>query len=64
MIRSKTLTIAESRFFAKINLTAQTRIRLKCSGNSIGGMTSANQGVDSTFERFLSRNDGQAVASF
>ena len=33
-------------------------------GNSIGGMTSANQGVDSTFERFLSRNDGQAVASF
>jgi prepilin-type N-terminal cleavage/methylation domain-containing protein/prepilin-type processing-associated H-X9-DG protein len=33
-------------------------------GNSIGGMTSANQGVDSTFERLLSRNDGQVVGDF
>jgi prepilin-type processing-associated H-X9-DG protein len=33
-------------------------------GNSISGMTSANQGCDSTFERFLSMNDGQPMASF
>ncbi len=33
-------------------------------GNSIGGMTSANQGVDSTFERLLSRNDGGVVGDF
>jgi hypothetical protein len=33
-------------------------------GNSIGGMSSANQGCDSTFEQFLSRNDGQPVGSF
>lgn len=33
-------------------------------GNSIGGMTSANQGVDSTFERFLSKDDGQPLGSF
>ena len=30
-------------------------------GNSIGGMSSANQGVDSTFERLLSMNDGQVL---
>ncbi len=33
-------------------------------GNSIGGMSSANQGVDSTLERLLSRNDGQPLGDF
>lgn len=33
-------------------------------GNSIGGMTSPNQGCDSTFERLLSRNDNQVVGDF
>ncbi len=33
-------------------------------GNSISGMTSPNQGVDSTFERLLSRNDNQVVGEF
>ncbi len=32
--------------------------------NSIGGMSSANQGVDSTFERLLSMNDGQVLGEF
>lgn len=30
-------------------------------GNSIGGMSSANQGVDSTLERLFSINDGQVL---
>jgi prepilin-type N-terminal cleavage/methylation domain-containing protein len=33
-------------------------------GNSIAGMTDPNQGVDSTFEQFCSKNDGQVMGSF
>lgn len=32
--------------------------------NSISGMTNPNQGVDSTLERFLSKNDGQPIGEF
>ena len=32
--------------------------------NSISGMKNPNEGVDSTFERFLSKNDGQPIGAF
>ena len=32
--------------------------------NSIGGMTNPNLGVDSTLERFLSKDDGQPIGDF